>query len=252
FYSELYFFPYLFVIWLVGFLGAFLSRIHKNRRLFLQLKATCPANTNRELELLKNQLAEKHHICRQVQIRHCALLNSPLISGIFHPTIFLPQTKLPEQYTEFILRHELTHCHRNDIFYKYLLLFIKSLYWFSPLIHIFSHIFNERCEIACDEALLDKYSRKEQLEYAKCIAGFAGYAQPDFTVSFYSAHTVEHRIASIAAMRSGGRVNRKKTVVLTGVAVFLLLTALMLTAANSTILRIALGKWMELLHTTRF
>lgn len=250
FYRELRPLPYLFMIWFIIFLTIFLARIVKNHRLLTQLQTISSANTNRELELLKNQLTEEYRIRRPVQIQYCTLLSTPMISNIFHITIFFPQTKLSEQYTEFILRHELIHCRRNDIFYKYLFLFVKSFYWFNPLLPLFSRVFHERCEISCDESLLDGHSRREQFEYAKCIAGFAGYANPDLTAGFYCAHTAERRIAAIAAMHSGSRSHRKKTKIFIGAVFLLLLIILILMTANGKVLRIALGKWMEIIHIT--
>jgi len=242
--------PYLFAIWFIIFAAVFLVRIVKNHRLLTQLQTISSANTNRELELLKKQLMEEYQIHRPIQIQYCALLSTPMISNIFHIIIFFPQTKLSKQYTEFVLRHELIHCRRNDIFYKYLLLFVKSFYWFNPLLFLFAHLFHERCEISCDESLLDGHSRKEQFEYAKCIAGFAGYTKPDLMAGFYCTHTAERRIAAIAAMRSSSRSHRKKTKVFTGVTFLLLFIILILMTANCKVLRIALGEWMERLHIT--
>ncbi len=249
FYRELRPLPYLFAIWFIVFLAVFLKRIVKNRHLLTQLQTISSANTNRDLELLKNQLMKEYQIRKPIQIQYCALLSTPMISNISHIVIFFPQTKLSEQYTEFILRHELIHCRRNDIFYKYLLLFVKSFYWFNPLLFLFAHLFHERCEISCDESLLNRYSRREQFEYAKCIAGFAGYTKPDLMAGFYCAHTTERRIAAIAAMHSGSRSHRKKTKVFTGVTFLLLFIILILMTANCKVLRIEFGKWMERLHT---
>ncbi len=241
---------YLFAIWFIVFLVVFLVRIAKNHRLLTQLQTISSTNTNRELELLKNQLMEEYRIRRPIQIQYCALLSTPIISNILYTIIFLLQTKLSEQYTEFVLCHELIHCRRNDIFYKYLLLFIKSFYWFNPLLFLFARIFHERREISCDKSLLDGHSRKDQFEYAKRIAGFAGYTKPELMAGFYCAHTTERRIAAIATMCSGSRSHRKKTKVFTSATFFLLFVILILMTANCKVLRIALGKWMEIIHIT--
>lgn len=258
-YPEFRFLPYAFGIWLTGFVISFLARILQGHRFLRQLKQihraeACqdsrPSDSDSALETLTMRLVSKYHIPMPIRLCRIGMDFSPFLTGAFHPVIFLPRKAFSERHLEFILSHEIIHCRRNDVLFRYLGAFVKSLYWFNPFLPLFLGIYHERCEIACDEELLRDYSRSDRLEYARCIAGFATEEQPGLSVGFQSRRTVEHRIAAIAKMSSDSSESVKKrretASFLIGMAVFS--AAVALAMAGSAAVRTGLGEWMEQIY----
>lgn len=248
YYEELRFLPLVFAVWFTGFAIMFSVHILRNFHFLWQLKKLCHPETDCGLEALKNRLAKEYHIRKPIRLYRAELNISPFIAGTIHPVIYLPQKDFPEKHLEFILRHEMVHCRRKDIFFRYLSFFTKSIYWFNPFIHHFFRTYHEQCEIACDEVVLKDRSRTEHLEYARCIADFAGRRQTGFFVGFQSHSTAEHRIASIAKMHPHTKTRRRKHIknfvfIAGATVIFLVTTALAIT--NSTTLRVELGGRME-------
>lgn len=259
YYKELHFLPYAFVLWLAGFAVTFCVRLILSRYSFQHLKRACYANTDDRLEALKHDIEKEYHIRRPVCLCCSELVTSPFLAGIFCPTVFLPdrfpsdalkEQEFPEKYIEFILRHELIHCHKKDIFYKWLLMFVKSFYWCNPVFCLFSKRFQEHCELACDELLLRGCSKDDRLEYAKCILSFVGSAEPGVRLGFYSHNAIEQRIAGIAGMRPEKKKRKRAAVVLHILIVGLFLAATVAAAENATSVRLWLAERMEQIYFT--
>ena len=62
---------------------------------------------------------------------------SPCIFGIFRPYIVLPKgMDIDDQNLYFIIKHELVHYYNGDLFLKFVLSFLKIVYWWNPLIYL--------------------------------------------------------------------------------------------------------------------
>lgn len=60
-------------------------------------------------------------------------LSTPVLAGLFHPALYLTEAPCDREELSFILRHELTHYKRRDLWFKLLLLAVSTIYWFNPL-----------------------------------------------------------------------------------------------------------------------
>ena len=110
---------------------------------------------------LLNQLAacaEAMHINSQkpLELAFNPLLSSPVCLGLFKPVIILPSMAktLPPEQLACIFQHELTHLHRHDLLYKWLVQLLICLHWFNPFVYLLSRQVNRTCELACDEAVI--------------------------------------------------------------------------------------------------
>ena len=61
----------------------------------------------------------------------CPAVGAPLVTGFVNPVLLLPR----EAVSDGVLRHELIHTRRRDLWYKLLLLLARALHWFNPLVH---------------------------------------------------------------------------------------------------------------------
>lgn len=118
-----------------------------------------------ELSALKKQMGVK----RRVELSVNPLLASPTLTGMFHPRIVLPDENVSQKDFRYIVLHELTHCKRWDIFYKWLVQIATCLHWFNPLVYMMGREINNACEFSCDEAVLKRMGYENAQDYGKTL-----------------------------------------------------------------------------------
>ena len=106
---------------------------------------------------------------RQVEVRRSESLNSPLLFGIFKPSLILPDRELTNEQLRNILSHEMTHLKRGDILYKWFVEIVKCVHWFNPCIYWVSKRINEECEISCDLKATQNMDKIAQNSYMDTI-----------------------------------------------------------------------------------
>ena len=102
---------------------------------------------------------------RPIAVKCTSLTHTPLLAGLFHPTLFLPEGELSQQSLHYMLQHELIHDRRRDIVIKWLALTVNALHWFNPFAYLLSKQINEDCEISCDIAVTKHFSPQEKSAY---------------------------------------------------------------------------------------
>lgn len=118
--------------------------------------------------IYKNLLTELN-IKRDIPLRITDELASPAGIGLFKPYIFLLDLPYDKENIYWILKHELTHFKHRDILIKFIVVFVKSIYWFNPFVYIMSKKINSDCELCCDESVVNECSPKQKREYALTI-----------------------------------------------------------------------------------
>ena len=122
------------------------------------------------LELL-NTLRSEMKIKTHVGLKTCSVIYTPMMIGFFRPIILLPSIKITSDELTFILRHELVHLKRNDLWYKVLVLLATAIHWFNPVIYIIAKAIAVQCEISCDEQLMKETSLEQRKQYGETIIG---------------------------------------------------------------------------------
>lgn len=97
------------------------------------------------------------------------LIASPLLFGFFHPCIVLPNADISEKDFQYIVLHELIHCERRDMFYKWLVQVTVCLHWFNPFAYLMNQEMIKACEFSYDEAVLAKIGYDNAQEYGKTL-----------------------------------------------------------------------------------
>ena len=156
-------------IWLTGaalFLsGAFLRR----RGCFALLRRdSSPCTDPETLRILQETAGEL-----SLKKYPSAVLNrrtgSPMLAGLCRPVIFLPDTKTQESQLRLVLRHELLHYQRKDLWVKLFVLLAAAIHWFNPIVWVFIHEINLACELSCDEGVAAELSTEGRREYGRAI-----------------------------------------------------------------------------------
>lgn len=123
------------------------------RRLKKQ-RSACDDNINVILDSCKEQLRVK----RKVRIYHAD--TTPTLIGLFHPTIYLPDT-YSEAELRNVLLHELCHMKHMDVLWSLLAVLILCMNWFNPIMWVCFFLFKRDIEVYCDERTL-RYADDKQ------------------------------------------------------------------------------------------
>ena len=108
-------------------------------------------------------------VSKRVRLYENRLIKSPMMVGYFRSAVLLPTAELlPEEYA-FILRHELTHYKRRDLWYKFLLMLAAALNWYNPAVWLMCRKAENDIEITCDEAVVKAAGADYRREYCETI-----------------------------------------------------------------------------------
>lgn len=81
-------------------------------------------------------------------------VDTPMTLGLLRPVIVLPP-EVPEADLPLILRHELCHIRRRDLWYKGVMLLANAVHWFNPLVWRMAGQAGRDLELYCDEAVVE-------------------------------------------------------------------------------------------------
>jgi len=140
---------------------------------------------NRESRLA-NTLPEFREMIADMGIRHRVdlcyhpRLTSPVVSGLFRPRIYLPEsaTTWSTDTLKMALRHELGHVQRRDLWMATLAHFVCVLHWFNPAVWWLRRTFLTQCEYACDAHLLEKGTDPRVYANALCDVAQSASSPP--------------------------------------------------------------------------
>ena len=211
-------------VWLAGMFLFLAYHLVKHYR-FLKLAARWGEDIadKQTLALLENLKAQMG-ISRKIGLQSCGSVGSPMLIGFIHPKIILPNKDFALDELRFILKHELVHFKRKDLWYKSLVLIAAAIHWFNPLIYLIVKAIDIQCELSCDAEVVRNMGADIRLSYSETIIGVVRYKSSiatAFSTNFYGGKKgMKSRIFSI--MDKG----KKKT------GLVILCVALMLTVGT--------------------
>jgi len=122
-----------------------------------------------ELDML-DRLTKNMHKPQLIISEHA---ETPMLIGLFCPTIVLPERYYADEQLKSILLHELTHMRRKDIAAKWLSLIALSLHWFNPLVWLLRREIDSICELSCDEAVIRDMDSRAKQTYGETLIAAA-------------------------------------------------------------------------------
>lgn len=148
------------IIWLFGMILLFAIKLLGYIFFLIKLrrcsdKISCP-------ELLK-------YTNNRIITRTSDKISSPLMIGLFKPTLLLPKTTMNEEQFDNILAHEMVHFKRKDIWYKWFISIVKCIHWYNPTVYYISKQADIECEISCDLAVVKGMSEEQETNYINTI-----------------------------------------------------------------------------------
>lgn len=157
------------LLWLAAALGIFVRKITAYQSFVRYVAAGAkPVSDIAFLDAL-SVMTKRMGIGRPVELCVNPLLSSPTLTGIFHPCIVLPCADISQKDFSYIAAHELTHCKRWDILYKWLVQAVVCMHWFNPFVYVLGREIANACEFSCDEAVLAKMGYENAGDYGKTL-----------------------------------------------------------------------------------
>ena len=102
-----------------------------------------------------------------VRLAYSSIIRSPVLVGLWKTTIYLPTENTVN--VDMVIRHELIHLKRKDLWVKAFTLGASALHWFNPLVHILRKDIHIWSELSCDEEVVKEMSHAERKRYGETI-----------------------------------------------------------------------------------
>lgn len=131
------------------------------------------------LPVLSECLAEAG-LSGHVAFRLHPQLASPVVAGLFRPTVYLPDSapSWPPQTLKMAILHELIHLKRRDLWMALLAHLTCLVHWFNPAVWWLRRTFLTQCEFACDACLIEKGTDPQAYAHALCDLARSASAPP--------------------------------------------------------------------------
>ena len=189
------------VIWILGVVSVIVYHALRHGRF---MKMVCrwsePVSDLESLRFL-DSLKSEMGIKAQVGLSVCQSITSPMLVGFFRPAILLPPIKIASGELSLILKHELIHFQRHDLWYKALILAATALHWFNPVVYLMAKATAVQCEISCDALVLRGADFEQRKQYGETIIGVVRSGaefRTALSTNFYGGKKgMENRISSI-------------------------------------------------------
>jgi len=178
----------LSIVWIIGIVlvaGFHLISYWYCKSAYLRWSIRCiDQNILDRAEVIKNEIA----IRTLPKIYICSNLPSPMIIGFSKQYLLLPDIIYDDADIDCILRHELVHWKRKDIWYKLLLLVVNSIHWFNPISYLLLREAAEDLEMLCDDFVLKGRGAADCKMYSKVILKAASQKHFHTTILSTSFH----------------------------------------------------------------
>lgn len=158
----------LFAAWAAGtacVLGARLWQHARFTHTLRRWRRPCPPAIWRVMEAEKARLG----IRRRVRLVRCPAIDSPLLVGLLWPTVCLPAREISDESLALVLRHELVHLRRGDVWARAVALLASAMHWFNPAVRLAAQGLLDQSEAACDAAVLQGLPLDTRAEYGRTI-----------------------------------------------------------------------------------
>jgi SrtB family sortase len=176
----------LALIWLCGAMGFILYHLCSYAYLRRKLLRSQTPIADRMLVDQFEQVKKELGIQNGVRLCFSDEAVTPVLIGFIRPCVVLPSYTFPSEQSGLVLRHELIHYKRRDLWFKLLLLCVRTVHWFNPLAHLMAFEASRTVEHCCDAEVLRRADEEQRREY-----GFAILS------------TLEHGTAYTTALHNG-------------------------------------------------
>ena len=197
----------LCAIWIVGILAMILLAVKTLMRLNSLKKSALPLQ-NKEVYKLYMSCLDEMKITKFIPVYSTAFLKSPIIVGLFKPSIYLPIHLVLDHDAvdiRYILLHELQHYKHKDALANYIMNIAGVFYWFNHFVWFAIKEMHIDREVACDTSVLEMLTEDAYQDYGNTLINFAHKVSltpfPFFAGISSSMKQMKRRIVNIASYK---------------------------------------------------
>lgn len=187
-------------LWAAGLLAFMIFHGLKHFR-FLRMVKRWSERPDKQMSAILQKIKADMGITAPVKLKICSCISSPMMIGFVKPAILLPCSDFSAEELPHILKHELVHFKRKDLWYKSLILYATAVHWFNPVMYVMAKTIASQCEISCDAEVVSKTDIGTRQQYIETIIGVIknqSRMQTAFSTNFYGGKKgMKKRILSI-------------------------------------------------------
>lgn len=217
-------------IWLLGFIIALLWTVISFALLKHKIHSSSCEVSNNTMEILEN-CKEKMGIKKKIGILAQNHIQTTSLCGVIKPKIIITKDfEIADiNHMEYTFIHELSHYKRGDIAMIYLLLFLRCIHWFNPVIWFLFSKIRRDTELATDECTMSYINPEECKSYGLTLINTLSMQSRKSVKLLGMANNkndITARIKAIAKFKKPGFVQH-----LSGILTVILISSVCLTSA---------------------
>ncbi len=158
----------LVAVWIAGMIVCAGMAVYGYSRIRRKLKRDA-LQPPEALEALFHECRSELEISGRVRLSVQRFAQSPAL--LFPSMVLVPISMLDMEHekVKLTLMHELMHYKRKDQLFAMLLLALRIIYWFNPVVHLAERIIRDDIETACDSSVVRRLSAAEKGIYARAL-----------------------------------------------------------------------------------
>ncbi len=197
-------------LWIVGIAIYFIVLLIGNHRLSKNISGH--VSDDRSYKKLLEDC--KHMLCikKDVEIVVQDYISSPALIGIIKPKIILPEyvKDMEDKSVSYIILHELAHLKKYDIHVNFLMIALRGVYWFNPLILKMFKYMREDMEVYNDSYVAKYLEKDDSKDYARSLVEVLGRSNkisfmPKLICMVDDKNNVERRISMLKLKENFGK-----------------------------------------------
>ena len=212
----------LLLIWAIGALAVMIWNIAGYTRFKRTVQRTMVRVTDAHFLVILEDCRQEVHVRATPRLYTSASVASPILLGILHPAIVLPDRQLTDNDLRYALLHELTHARRQDGLLKWVAAIAVSIHWFNPLAYVMQRELNRSCELSCDETVTRQFSTDDRRGYGSmllAVASTTGAPSPAmFSAMVEDKRNLKERLGVIMSSKK----QTKRTTVVSAMSIALI------------------------------
>lgn len=231
----------LLLIWAIGALAVMIWNIAGYTRFKRTVQRTMVRVTDAHFLAILEKCRQEVHVRATPRLYTSASVASPILLGILHPAIVLPDRQLTDNDLRYALLHELTHARRQDGLLKWIAAIAASIHWFNPLAYVMQYELNHSCELSCDETVTRQFSTDDRRGYGSmllAVASMTGAPSPAmFSAMVEDKRNLKERLGVIMSSNK----QTKRTIAVSAITVLLIAGIAFVAGCNFTTNQATLG-----------
>ena len=148
-------FQVAFVVWLIGAIVTARNIFGKRNKVRALHQYDLPMDDPRIIELFYETYPEIAK--RKIPVYRNLIVDTPMIVGVLHPTLLVPDRSFSESMLKIILQHEATHIIHKDNLYKFIGRIVICIIWWNPLLYRYFKEWTKWAETYCDISVCDRF-----------------------------------------------------------------------------------------------